>query len=197
MRKRDNALHARRRSQIVAAAAGCFAAKGFHQTSMQEVCEAAGMSPGALYRYFASKDAIIEAMANEERAETADLLKHLRAAPNIVDGLSSIAAAIVDTLGDPEYGRLTIEIAAEATRNPKVAAIFARNEAELQRALIDALRRGQDAGNVDSELDVEAAVALVLALLGGIAGRAAFDPDVPPPRLARALARLMQRLLTP
>lgn len=197
MRKRDNALHARRRDEIVAAAAGCFAAKGFHQTSMQEVCEAVGMSPGALYRYFASKEAIIEALADDERTEMADLVAHLRATPNVVDGLASAATAIVDALGDPNYGRLTIEVAAEATRNPKIAAIFARNEAELQQALIDALKRGQERGDVDTQLDVEAAVALVLALFGGIAGRAAFDPDVPPPRLARALARLMHRLLAP
>jgi len=51
-----------RRSQILQAAGRCFTRDGFHRTSMQRICKEAGMSPGALYLYFESKEALIAAM---------------------------------------------------------------------------------------------------------------------------------------
>ena len=48
-----------RRQQILDAAFGCFARQGFHQTTMQDICREAELSPGAVYRYFDSKEAII------------------------------------------------------------------------------------------------------------------------------------------
>uniref|UniRef100_A0AAU3H4C4 TetR/AcrR family transcriptional regulator n=1 Tax=Streptomyces sp. NBC_01401 TaxID=2903854 RepID=A0AAU3H4C4_9ACTN len=57
-------LDARRR-QILAGAARCFARKGFHGTSMQDVLKEVGLSAGAVYRYFAGKDDLIAAIADE------------------------------------------------------------------------------------------------------------------------------------
>ena len=54
-----------RRAHILAAARRCFVRDGFHQTSMQDLVREAGMSSGAVYRYFASKDAMIVAIAEE------------------------------------------------------------------------------------------------------------------------------------
>jgi AcrR family transcriptional regulator len=54
-----------RRAHILAAARHCFVRDGFHQTSMQDLVREAGMSSGAVYRYFASKDAMIVAIAEE------------------------------------------------------------------------------------------------------------------------------------
>ncbi|MCQ3943528.1 MAG: TetR family transcriptional regulator, partial [Alphaproteobacteria bacterium] len=49
MRKANVQLKSDRRDEILNAARQCFARTGFHQTSMQEICAAAGMSPGNLY----------------------------------------------------------------------------------------------------------------------------------------------------
>src|SRR5689334_6249736 len=48
-----------RRAEIVAAARRCFARDGFHQTSMPDIAREAGMSAGAFYRYFPSKEDVI------------------------------------------------------------------------------------------------------------------------------------------
>ncbi len=67
--------HARReqkKSEIIIAAMQCFAEKGFHSTSMQDVCRAISMSPGSLYRYFSSKDEIIK--LSEEWSENEEIL---------------------------------------------------------------------------------------------------------------------------
>src|ERR1700761_4592062 len=54
-----------RRDQILSAARRCFLRDGFHSTSMQDLFAEAGLSAGAVYRYFASKDEVIAAIAED------------------------------------------------------------------------------------------------------------------------------------
>src|SRR5437764_12069088 len=60
-----------RRAEILAAAQRCFVRSGFHGASMQDICSEAGMSPGNLYRCFPSKEELIAAIAERDRAEVA------------------------------------------------------------------------------------------------------------------------------
>ena len=46
-------------------------AAGFHRTTMQDVAAEAGMSPGNLYRYFPSKEAMVIGLAERDRARVA------------------------------------------------------------------------------------------------------------------------------
>ena len=73
----DPELHERRRGQILGAAAQCFMQRGFHQTTMHEICAQAGMSPGGMYQYFDSKDAIITAIVEKEREQNALIIAAL------------------------------------------------------------------------------------------------------------------------
>jgi AcrR family transcriptional regulator len=69
-----------RREQILETAAELFAAKGFHGVSVGEIGRACGISGPALYKHFASKDAVLAAMLvdisqrllDEGRARVAD-----------------------------------------------------------------------------------------------------------------------------
>ena len=54
-----------RREQILIAAWKCFSRKGFHSTSMADVIKEAGLSAGAVYLYFRSKDEIIVAVGTQ------------------------------------------------------------------------------------------------------------------------------------
>src|SRR6516165_1575697 len=58
-----------RRDQILSAARRCFLRDGFHATSMQDLFAEAGLSSGAVYRYFASKDDMIIAIAEENMSD--------------------------------------------------------------------------------------------------------------------------------
>ena len=51
-----------RRAHIVAAAERAFVRYGFHAATMTQVADEAGMSAGNLYRYFPSKEAIVEGL---------------------------------------------------------------------------------------------------------------------------------------
>ena len=54
-----------RRQQILEAALACFADDGFHQTGMADIVKRSGLSHGAVYLYFQSKDDLIEALADD------------------------------------------------------------------------------------------------------------------------------------
>src|SRR6266567_8401051 len=71
MRRADVQRQSDRRLEILDAAQRCFARSGFHGASMQDICAEAAMSPGNLYRYFPSKEAIIAGIAERDRAEVA------------------------------------------------------------------------------------------------------------------------------
>ena len=57
-----------RTNQIILAAWECFARKGYHQTTMADIAGEAGLSAGAIYRYFASKEAVLKAISEIGRA---------------------------------------------------------------------------------------------------------------------------------
>src|SRR5437868_3902227 len=71
-----------RRAAILDAAEQCFSHSGFHQTSMSDICQAASMSPGNLYRYFPSKEAIIEGIVARHRAQASADFDAMENAPS-------------------------------------------------------------------------------------------------------------------
>jgi AcrR family transcriptional regulator len=56
---------AERRRQILRAASECFGTRGFHGTTTRDVAAAVGITEAALYRYFASKEAMYAAILDE------------------------------------------------------------------------------------------------------------------------------------
>jgi TetR/AcrR family transcriptional regulator, repressor for uid operon len=71
-----------RKNRILDAAERCFALTGFHKATMQDVATECGMSPGNLYRYFASKDDVVAGMAERDRERFMADVVHLKAAPD-------------------------------------------------------------------------------------------------------------------
>ena len=74
MPKVTDAHIAARRQQIIEAARACFSRQGFHQTSVQDICKEAGLSPGAVYGYFPSKEHIIAATCLDCQQGIIDLI---------------------------------------------------------------------------------------------------------------------------
>ena len=74
-----------------------FAEKGFDGASMQDLARAAGMSVGNFYRYFPSKDAIVEAMVSYDMAE---MERDFAAILSSDDPLAGIRAKITERLNN-------------------------------------------------------------------------------------------------
>src|SRR5215467_7098780 len=124
MRRANVQLQSDRRAEILAAAQRCFVRSGFHGASMQDICAEAGMSPGNLYRYFRSKEALMAGIAERDRAEVgqsfananADLSHGLFA---VLEGMAHHHFAVRPT----EQVLVCTEVMAEARRNPEIARI--------------------------------------------------------------------------
>jgi TetR/AcrR family transcriptional regulator, repressor for uid operon len=197
MRKIDPVKQQAKRQQIVDAAIICFAKQGFHATSTAQICAQADMSPGNLFHYFPTKDAIIQAIAELDRAETGFALAAIWDAPNVVEGLITLAHDVLMAASDHAYSAISIEIAAEATRNPAVAALFAVNDKDARIKLVAMLKRGVTLGQVDTMLNLEQAASWLIALLEGGVGRAALEPDFDVEANHATLSLIIRRFLAP
>ena len=153
MRRPNVQLQADRRGEILAAAQTCFARSGFHQTSMQEICAEAGMSPGNLYRYFRSKEDIIAGIAERDRADAAQQFASVGHG-NFFDGLAQLAKHHLVERSVEEVA-LCVEIMAESRRNPAVARIYQDMEADVRERFLALLRSAAERGEIRRDLDFD------------------------------------------
>lgn len=122
---------AARREQILDAACACFARNGFHRTTMQDLAREAGMTAGNFYHYFRSKEALVLGLVERERENGALLVTRLQQEG---DRRGALYGVLAQYFGDltREAAILRLEIWAEGTRNPAIAALTAETEAEAR-----------------------------------------------------------------
>lgn len=196
MRQPNRALQADRRARILAAAVRCFGQQGFHQASMQDIAAEAGMSAANLYRYFASKEAIVDAIAEHEREETVTLLAELDRADDFLAALRSVLSGALR--GDGRFQiALGLEIIAEAARNPRVAALYRRIDVEATAALTRILEKAAARGQIDPNLDPGATAQVLIALADAVFWRCGSDPTLDAASTAPTLELLLTRFLAP
>jgi TetR/AcrR family transcriptional regulator, repressor for uid operon len=187
-------LEARRR-QILNAARLCFSRWGFHGASMGQICAEARMSPGALYRYFPSKDAIIEAIANEERLGAQACMAEMEGEGPLAERIVRTCVSYLEAARDPETGGLMVEICSESLRNTAVGQRFAEIEATVRGAIRAAIMGGMRTGEVDPAIDVDKVVTILFGLGDGLLMRLQMDRHVRPAELQPYLLRIMNVLL--
>jgi TetR/AcrR family transcriptional regulator, repressor for uid operon len=195
MRRVNVQLQADRRSEILAAAQACFARSGFHQTSMQEICAEAGMSPGNLYRYFRSKEDIIAGIAERDRADAAQDFAAVDRAGKFFDGLADLAQHYLVERTTEEIA-ICVEIMAESRRNPAVARIYQDMEADVRARFIALLRSAAERGEVRPDLDFDGAVTVLFALADGLSWRRAVEPSFNAEAVMPLVLGMVEQLLT-
>ncbi|MBN8941520.1 MAG: TetR/AcrR family transcriptional regulator [Rhizobiales bacterium] len=197
MRKVDPDKHEAKRQQILKAAIACFTAKGFHRTSTAEICAEAAMSPGNLFHYFPNKQAIIAAIVDAERHDTAAYFDDAIKADDLFAELLGFMDIVLALAADPAYARLALDISGEAMRDADIGERVARSDAEIQAALRALIAAAAARGQVDPSLDPAAAATWIGALIDGIFGRVAVDPTFRPKEQAATLRLLISRFLAP
>lgn len=188
-RKRDEAAFAAKKSKILRAAEALFVERGFHQTGMAAICEAVGMSPGALYRYFPSKTAIIKAIVEEERAGTMAILDHLAGADDFRATVTTVLVETIIAVSDESYARLALEIAAEGARNSEIAEIIAAAERDAHERLRDLITAAQTRGEIGRDVTPAAAATILFMLIDGAVTLSAATSRVPGAQLRPVLER--------
>lgn len=159
-----------RRDQILSAARRCFLRNGFHATSMQDLFAEAGLSSGAVYRYFASKDDVITAIAEENMRDVVAMI-HDVASREPGRPIGTVLADIVTLVQakDAQDGLAGLALLAwsESLRNPVLARRFAALFAQIRADLTEIARQHQSAGNLPRQVSAEALAAVFLSIVPG------------------------------
>ena len=169
----------RRRRQILDAARVCFIRKGFYETSMQDVFRESGLSAGAVYRYFKSKDDLVKAIATEgEQRLSAFMEEILREDP--LPPLDEVAGRFADfalSLSGPN-GTLCIapHAWAAAMHNRDIRVKVQELVRNMRTWLFKIVERQRDEGRLAPDVDVQAVAAtLSFALPGFVLQRLLFE----------------------
>jgi AcrR family transcriptional regulator len=194
MRRANAQLQSDRRAEILDAAERCFARSGFHGASMQEICGEAGMSPGNLYRYFPSKEALIAGISERNRAEAAASFALVDEAPAFFEGLAGLARHHFIERSDVEVG-LCAEIMAESRRNPQVAQLYQDIEREIHGRIADMLRHAAERGEIRDDLDIHATATTLMVLGDGMSWRRSVDKSFDPERVLPMILEMVHCLL--
>ena len=161
------------------AAIACFRRRGFHQATMQEICAEAGISAGALYRYFASKAEIIAAIVEDKRGEGHSAFLRAVEQQGLMDALCIVARDFFDKLHQGDSA-LIADIIAESIRDDALALSLRANDASSVGLFASAIRMAQARDEIDATLDPESAASTLHALIEGIGLRRAFLRDTDP-----------------
>ena len=194
MRRANAQLQSDRRDEILAAAQRCFVRSGFHGASMQDICAEAGMSPGNLYRYFPSKEALIAGIAERDRAEVAQAF----ASADLSHGLLNVLEGMVQHYF-AEHPRervlLCTEVMAEARRNPDIARISGAFDADVRKWLIGLLQGAAARGDIPGDVDLDGVVTMLMLIADGVWWRRALDPDFKPETVVPIVMDVARHLL--
>jgi len=164
-----------RRTEILDAAERCFARAGFHRASMHDICGEAAMSPGNLYRYFPSKEALIAGICERNRTDAVASFALVDSAPDFFEGLAGLARHHLVGRTDAEVG-LCAEIMAESRRHPDIAKLYQGIEHDIKERIAAMLRNAAERGEIRSDLDVDAAATVLMVLGDGMSWRRSVDP---------------------
>ncbi|MGY0556710.1 TetR/AcrR family transcriptional regulator [Lysobacter sp. A421] len=185
------------RERILAAAQKCFIEHGFHGASMANIAETAGMSAGLIYRYFAGKNEIILAIVQHQL----ELFLHDVQLNRQVDMIAEMSGSFGRACHPAPRGvnpALLLEMSAEATRDPTIAAALDGFDTVLRKALSQWLSDSPERGGCGLPTELAPSRALMLQLLfEGLKVRETREPELDRALLAKALQDFVPQLLSP
>lgn len=158
------------RLRLVEAAIGVFAEQGFDATTVDAVCRACGVSKGAVYTYFASKEELFVA-ASEHVFELryralAEGWDEASRSAGVEALLGAFTRSLLST--DRSFLRLWVEGFLLAARMPALATLKMAYHRRFGDLVVAVLRSAQQTGELDPALDARAASDSLMALADGL-----------------------------
>ena len=184
-----------RRKDILQAAWRCFGRKGFHQTTMRDICAEAELSAGAVYQYFSGKDDLIRAVAEEGRRSGAARMASPDAASDPLEALISSVRQFLACLDDKSALsslRVDVRLMGEAVHDGPVRDVALENYEHLITGLADLIERAQRAKNVNGALPPRTAARILIALFQGLELQRVLDPQADIAAAAGAVETLLR-----
>jgi AcrR family transcriptional regulator len=175
-------LRAKRRQHVLTSAWSRFSRDGFHATSMDDIIAATGISARAVYRYFPSKEELIDAAAEEALTLLRDLFTRLlerEPTPTPAETVTALVDELSERSANADYdlSKIAMHAWSEALRRPEVAARTRAFYRDVHGHLTELARRWQAAGYLSTGASPEdMATALVTLMPGLIVNHHLVDP---------------------
>jgi AcrR family transcriptional regulator len=181
------------RRAVLAAARSSFGRKGYAQTSVDEIADAARVTKGAVYHHFAGKEALFRAVHEEVEAEAlARAAAAMDPADSPIDQIVAAVNAYLDAALDEEIRRITL------ADGPALLGLEPEGHSEQQAghvAVRSFLAAAIAAGQI-ANLDPGLLAHLIggLALQGGLLIARASDPDATRAAVGNAVGAMLRGL---
>jgi AcrR family transcriptional regulator len=174
---------AARREQILQAAWTRFSRNGFHATTMADVIAASGLSAGAVYRYFRSKEDLVRAIALRALEPASEALRDLLRGDvpphpaEVVRLLIGSVENLAVSTGD-DVPRVALQAWAEALRSPTIMDVASEMQIRLRDQLAEAAARAQHEGYLSPGADPKAVGQVMLSMIIGYVVQRLITRDV-------------------
>lgn len=166
------------RARILEAAAECFAQHGYEAASVADICERAGVSKGAFYHHFPSKQDLFMALLNDWLEALDASLRRVQAeAANVPDALRNMAGMVGFVLSSAsERLPMFLEFWTQAARDPDVWAATIAPYRRYREFFAELVRAGVAEGSLQP-VDAEAAAEVIVSLAVGTILQGLLDPQ--------------------
>jgi AcrR family transcriptional regulator len=165
------------RTSILDSATTCFACDGYDATGVAEICENAGVSKGAFYYHFESKEAVFLELIDAWLKVLETSLHEVAAeAKTVPEGLIKMAGMVQHVFeNNRQFMSLFLELWTHAGRNEKVRLATLAPYRRYQDIFAGLIQRGIDEGTI-APVDPAAAGQILLSLTSGLFLQASLEP---------------------
>lgn len=165
-------------ARLLDAAFEVFAERGFHGASIGEICDRAGLTTGAFYSNYKTKDELFFALFEIHSSRVLDQVA--QAIDDVADEPDPLTALFRRTEID-EYERrwylVSTEFTLYAIRHPDTARILAEHDARLRAELVRLFDRALRGTGSAKPIDLDSLARLVVALREGSLAQSLVEPD--------------------
>lgn len=191
IRKRPPRAETKRR--IMDAAVEVFTIRGIASSSVNDIARAAGLTKGALYSNFGSKDELILAIMEERLlARTTDGIAAFEAQSQLEPALTNLGGMLMSAIhADGTWQHLLVEYCGMARRDESMRQGLQHRRRQGRLAVTRAIERACAAYGLKLQVSPAEFAVTLMALSNGLALEAGMDPEsVPDDLFGRVLGLL-------
>lgn len=164
----------KKRQDILQSAHACFAKKGFEASTVDDIVSHSGLSKGAIYNYFKSKDEIYLALMQGQTNDSGKkFTKAIAERKSAIDKLNYLIEAYLNNDPNDEQNKdlalVHYEFRLYSTRKPVLMkALTARYNDFFVTLLVNIIEEGQAKGEFDKEIEPAMYADIFWAMVNGV-----------------------------
>jgi AcrR family transcriptional regulator len=166
------------KARILKTALKLFSEEGYDATGVAEICRAAGVSKGAFYHHFPTKQAVFLKLLEEWVASlSAQMLPISTDSKNVPEALLEMAGMMDQVFADAS-GRLPvfIEFWRQAHHHPEIWEASVAPYRTFRDYFASLIQRGVDEGSFRTGIDPQAVAQVLVSMAAGLLLQGVLDP---------------------